>query len=66
MDKRNGIEANAEECEEMKLRALLTDGARMGEMYFRPGKKADLADPKAYLLARGFLVARNRNSPKLA
>lgn len=46
-------------------RAFLTD-VRMGEMYFRPDKKADMAGPKAYLLVRGFLVARNINSLQLA
>lgn len=35
-------------------------------MYFRPDKKADMAGPKAYLLVRGFLVARNINSLQLA
>lgn len=49
-----------------KLRAFLTDGVRNGKMYFRPGKKANLAVPREYLLVRGCFVTRNRNSLKLA
>lgn len=36
---------------EGKSRAFLTDGVRNAKIYFRPGKQADLAVFKEYLLA---------------